>query len=858
MLDHSLAKLSLFEHAHYQLTIPHLSSPLSVFNVEINEQLNQPWRYTITFTSPDKQIPIEAVLSQAASFTFHVGTPIQQLTQISSLQKPTLPRTVHGVITDFSQIHSNKEETHYQVVLQPRLALLGNQVQSAIYQQQSVIEVVESVLRSHGFTGIDYRLELKDDYPKREFMTQWQESDLAFIQRLLADVGVWLRFESHSEHNCDVVVISDYEQGYVDIGTVSYNAPSGMGDSGVESIWNLQQHTRTVTRAVQVQDYNYREATAGMLTEHNARPQDNTTHGVDYRYGEHYKQAGNIDQIESGKWYSQIRHEAQLSEQIIIEGESNLFQLAPGQLVRLNSVPLVKLNEGLVILAVYGQGDRKHAYQNRFTAIPFDVLKPYRPPVLPSPSISGTLPAKITSPDHDTYGYLDNHGRYRVKFNFDLNSWKSGSESLWLRLAKPYAGDTYGFHFPLIDGTEVAIAFTDGNPDRPYIAHAMHNSDKPDHITLANKQRNVIRTPANNKLRMDDKRGKEHIKLATEYGKTQLNLGYVVNKEKTKRGEGFELRTDEWGAIAAEKGLYLTTQTDAKASGNQLDMDGAIAQLENALSIAKALKDLSEHAQAHGSDMANQEKLKSALAQLEQSGLIAYAQAGIALTTPKNIQLSSSQSVAITAEEHTDISVLKKITLAAGEALSFFAHKLGIKLFAAQGKVEIQAQNDAMALAAKQGITLDSVDSSVTVSAASDITLMAGGSYIKISDAGIELGSSGNVTMKTAGVQKIGPASVSPPAINLPNVNGCSEFFILINNETGEPLPFHPYDIEVNGKTIAGITDALGRTQRIFTDSAQTVSGAANEKIDDFLKIEAIRKGDGKPVTLNFSQDETQ
>ncbi|WP_387796292.1 phage baseplate assembly protein V, partial [Photorhabdus sp. RM125S] len=74
------------------------------------------------------------------------------------------------------------------------------------------------------------------------------------------------------------------------------------------------------------------------------------------------------------------------------------------------------------------------------------------------------------------------------------------------RLARPYAGDTYGFHWPLLIGTEVAIAFEGGDPDRPYIAHALHDSKHPDPVTLYNYKRNVLRTPANNKLRMDDER----------------------------------------------------------------------------------------------------------------------------------------------------------------------------------------------------------------------------------------------------------------------------------------------------------------------------------------------------------------
>ncbi|WP_141674487.1 DUF2345 domain-containing protein, partial [Gilliamella sp. HK7] len=367
---------------------------------------------------------------------------------------------------------------------------------------------------------------------------------------------------------------------------------------------------------------------------------------------------------------------------------------------------------------------------------------------------------RVTSPDNDTYGYIDTHGRYRVKFNFDLKAWKKGTESLWVRLAKPYSGNTYGFHFPLIDGTEVAIAFMNGNPDRPYIAHAMHDSAHPDHVTTVNKHRNVIRTPANNKLRMDDKRGQEHIKLATEYGKSQLNLGHLVDNKKAQRGEGFELRTDEWGAIAANKGLYLTTQTEPKAQGKQLDMQAAISQLENALSIAKALQNAATQSDAHSADTDSQDQLKANLSELTQSGLLAYAQEGIALTSPENIQLTTGNSLTLTSESQTDINALKNITVSSGDAIGLFAHKSGMKLFANQGDIEVQAQNANLNMAAKQDIKVDSVDGKVTITASDKLTLICGGSYIKISSAGIELGTQDNVYLKCNVMQKMGPARI--------------------------------------------------------------------------------------------------
>ncbi|MCO6546007.1 MAG: type VI secretion system tip protein VgrG, partial [Gilliamella sp.] len=430
--------------------------------------------------------------------------------------------------------------------------------------------------------------------------------------------------------------------------------------------------------------------------------------------------------------------------------------------------------------------------------------KPYRPAPIRWPQVSGTLPARVTSPNHDTYGYIDPQGRYRVKFNFDLKAWKSGTESLWVRLAKPYAGNTYGFHFPLIDGTEVAIAFMQGNPDRPYIAHAMHDSAHPDPITTINKHRNVIRTPANNKLRMDDKRGQEHIKLATEYGKTQLNIGHLVNEKKQPRGEGFELRTDEWGAIAANRGLYLTTQTEPKAQGKQLDMQAAITQLENALSIAKALQSAVNHAQAESADIVSQQQLQDTLKQLNQSGIIGYAQEGIGLVSPKNIQLSTESNLSFTADNNTDISVLKKITLAAGEALSLFANKMGIKLFASKGKVQIQAQNDAMELAAKQSINVNSIDASLLLTANKDITLICGGSYIKMEPNGIELGTSGNVTVKSASFAVKGPNQqyFTLPPLPEPYEEKSGKLKLFYHDSDLNPIPRASYRVEFEDGSI--------------------------------------------------------
>ncbi len=135
------------------------------------------------------------------------------------------------------------------------------------------------------------------------------------------------------------------------------------------------------------------------------------------------------------------------------------------------------------------------------------------------------------------------------------------------------------------------------------------------------------------------KKGQEHIKLATDYQKSQLNLGHIVDSNRNKRGEngeGFELRTDGWGAVRAGKGILVSAQNQ-DANGKVLDMDDAIAQIEQALSLAKSLNKAAQTANNHHTDEETQRgRLKDALKDLKEAGLIQTAPAGIATATQQS------------------------------------------------------------------------------------------------------------------------------------------------------------------------------------------------------------------------------
>ena len=749
-----------FDHSHHKLKIRGLQSPVDVLTFTGREQLSAPFRYDIEFTSTDKAITPESVLMQDGAFSL-TAPPVQGMPVMTPL------RTLYGVITGFKHLSSSQDEARYEVRLEPRMALLTRSRQNAIYQNLTVPQIVEKILRErHQMRGQDFVFNLKSEYPAREQVMQYGEDDLTFVSRLLSEVGIWFRFATDARLKIEVIEFYDDQSGYERGLTLPLRHPSGLHDGATEAVWGLNTAYSVVEKSVTTRDYNYRTATAEMMTEqHDATGGDNTTYGEAYHYADNFLQKGDNEAAESGAFYARIRHERYLNEQAILKGLSTSSLLMPGLEIRVqgDDAPAV-FRKGVLITGVTASAARDRSYELTFTAIPYSERYGYRPALIPRPVMAGTLPARVTSTvKNDIYAHIDKDGRYRVNLDFDRDTWKPGYESLWVRQSRPYAGDTYGLHLPLLAGTEVSIAFEEGNPDRPYIAGVKHDSAHNDHVTIQNYKRNVLRTPANNKIRLDDERGKEHIKVSTEYGgKSQLNLGHLVDAGKEQRGEGFELRTDLWGAVRAKKGIFISADAQDKAQGQVLDMTDALAQLREAQSLVEALCSATEVAKAELADLQTQKVMMSeALEELKKSAMLLSAPEGIAQVTPKSLQLSAGENIISTSGKNSDFSVLKKFTVAAGETVSLFAQKLGIKIFAGKGKVEIQAQGDEMLLDALKDIRISSSEGRILISAKNEIILTSGGGYIRIGDGTVECAAPDKIIERGAVWQKFSGQSIS-------------------------------------------------------------------------------------------------
>ncbi|ANS42251.1 hypothetical protein Q5A_008920 [Serratia inhibens PRI-2C] len=254
-----------------------------------------------------------------------------------------------------------------------------------------------------------------------------------------------------------------------------------------------------------------------------------------------------------------------------------------------------------------------------------------------------------------------------------------------------------------------------------------------------------------------------------------------------------------------------------------LDMHEAVQQLEQALSLAKSLSKAAETAKVTSADSDSQSSLNSALSGLQKPGILAHSPKGIGVVSPEAVRIASgSQSVGIVSGRNTDISAAQSVTVAASHTVSLFAQSAGMQLFAGQGKVDVQAQGDALNVQALKDVTVTSNSGSVTVNASKELTLVCNGAYIKISGGNIELGCPGNILLKAANVQKMGAANLNLSPQELPK--GFKGGFAITNQDTGEVMPYTLYKVTTaEGEVYSGTTDKLGNTMPIYTASPSSM-----------------------------------
>ncbi|WP_080473521.1 type VI secretion system Vgr family protein, partial [Enterobacter hormaechei] len=339
---------------------------------------------------------------------------------------------------------------------------------------------------------------------------------------------------------------------------------------------------------------------------------------------------------------------------------------------------------------------------------------------------------------------------------------------------------------------------------------------------------NVLRTPANNKLRMEDKRGEEHIKLATEYGKTQLNTGHLVHAQGKARGQGTELRTDEWGTLRAGKGLFVSADAQAKAQGAALDMDAALKEIGRLNQQLQQLEMAAEQAQALKADVDSQIQMFEQRLKPLNEVLLMSAPEGMALTSGEHLQMTATKNVAVNAGGDISAGTMGNLTLLTGEKLGLFARTGQLSVKSGEGPVEVQAQNASLRLFAEKKLTMSSAGD-ISLAGKKRITLIGGGSYLKLEAGKVEYGTTAIYLRKVKRTMAAGsitleqrPTEMPAPLPNLscgPN----TAYFRVLDSLTGSENIEFAYQLQTSTGTAAGRTDSA-LTHVVNSDTEENVN----------------------------------
>jgi len=486
-------------------------------------------------------------------------------------------------------------------------------------------------------------------------------------------------------------------------------------------------------------------------------------------------------------------------------------------------------------------------YTNRFTCVRRGMpIVPAYDPRIDLPRVQLQSAIVVGPPGEEVC--CDELGRIKLRFpgtrEQDHPSGAGASntdlDSAWVRVATNWASDRWGsINLPRV-GDEVLVDFLGGDPDKPIVVGRVfsgratppafsHTGALPGNRFLAGIKSKEVQGMRYNQLRLDDTPGQISAQLASEHGHSQLNLGWLTHPRRdgdgNARGEGAELRSDQSVVVRAARLMLLTTQAMLGASGKQLEREPLEALLEGSQALLKELGEFAEQHQAMPVDLASHQQLAENLKNAEQGSntqaggagqtggpLIAqFAAGGFVSATPNSSVSYSGRQQNIMAQQHIQAVAGQRVNINAGKGISLFAHQDGMKYIARAGKVDIQAQQDSIGIAADRDVKITASQGEVVIAAKKSLTLLCGGAYIKIADGKIEQGCAGEFLVK-AGMHKWdGPARQEVELPFFPSAEHTNWLKLDLDGYEGAAMAGVPYTLHfANGQQKQGTLDGNG------------------------------------------------
>lgn len=669
----------------------HISGQVfQVLTLTVHEAMSRLFRLRLTLWKDDPDVAVASMVRQNAEV---------RISWAGNEKK------YFGLVTSFSQTRAGRPGTggvdeeygEYAVEIQPTLWLLGRKANCRIFQEKSAKEIILQVLDERGMSG-KYDDQLSGSYPTRKFCVQYRETDLAFISRLMEEEGAYYYFSHDSEEK---MVLGDSTSAYGTCApedSVEFRTASGDLSTGQEYISDLVWEENAYTGKVKLKDYDYENPTQPLRVEHSGSA--NTDNEIYDYHVERYKDDGR------GRALARLVVEAQEALKKTITGTGTWRSASCGCKVTLSRAYRSDLNREWVIIAtdhnVTQDASGGVKTWASWAAIPSDVT--FRPvPHTPQP-IMKVQTAKVVGPSGEKF-YMDDKGRAKVQFHWDLEGSNDEDSSCWIRVAQPYAGmdeDTHkkhGFQWHPMIGDEVVVDFLEGDPDNPLIVGSVYNGVNTPIVEPSELVRTRILTPYQHQLLMDDKGST--VRLNTG-GSQELIMGDKGGGEgaiaiQTSGGEyiGLEDGNDTFGNTIA----LLTADDHKIILTNGSDLDGIKIKTTDEHKIILTDSD-------HGILIRTENGHEMALQDQEEQVRITTVNGHKVLLddADQKINISSAGGAHVKLD---DMNSLVEISTPSGQQKIVLSYGgTGITLEATTGDIEISAPSGDITLSALN-ITLD-------------------------------------------------------------------------------------------------------------------------------------------------------
>ncbi len=453
---------------------------------------------------------------------------------------PSGPRTFHGLISAVENRGSDVQgRTALGMKVEPRFALLAHSRRKRIFHDQTSLETAQQILDEH---RVRHRLRVASELPKRAHRIQFDESDLAFVERILFEEGIFYSFDhpraggdgdTTSMGETEILVLCDTASYYPKVEPISgfhHRAAHGEGlASAADAVFSVFRSERTRTIATMVRGVDFQRPAAHVVSTHDRVHADapGTAEVKALAARPHLT----VDEFTSSyeaqpvqPWRADRLLEHLRADAIEIRGCSASPYLMPGRVLTIDEHDDAEVNGDHVLVEVIHQGvdplehvgtDVPRTYDVEFVAAPAQV--PLRPARRPRPRVDGAELATVVGPPGQEI-HTDEHGRVRVQFPWDLEGTFDPGSSAWLRVAQSWSGAGFGAQFLPRVGMEVLVDFIGGDVDRPYVAGTLHNGVAPppfrfpEERTMSGfRSRSSPGGASGNEIIMDDARDVERV-----------------------------------------------------------------------------------------------------------------------------------------------------------------------------------------------------------------------------------------------------------------------------------------------------------------------------------------------------------